>query len=176
MSSGPSFISVFIMFLSFQNRVYITVPQKPGNVTPGSLRPGSKRKLIKFKHLQTEEGFSQSCLGWWIFEPRVLCLPAECPTIRVPTLPTWILAFPLASATNVVPSPSVFSTAFLMPSSQGAKSTYVPSTVPVAVFSQSEPRTLNHTGQAAGEAGEADRRHQQWLLVFCFVLDHHITR
>jgi hypothetical protein len=52
------------MFLSFQNRVYITVPQKPGNVTPGSLRPGSKRKLIKFKHLQTEEGFSQSSLGW----------------------------------------------------------------------------------------------------------------
>lgn len=34
MSSGPSFISVFIMLLSFQNRVWPTVQQKPGNVGP----------------------------------------------------------------------------------------------------------------------------------------------
>lgn len=34
MSSGPSFISIFIMLLSFQNRVWATAQQKPGNVGP----------------------------------------------------------------------------------------------------------------------------------------------
>lgn len=34
MSSGPSFISVFIMLLSFQNTVWATVQQKPGNIGP----------------------------------------------------------------------------------------------------------------------------------------------
>lgn len=38
MSSGPSFISVFIMLLSFQNRVCATEQQKPGNVGAMAIR------------------------------------------------------------------------------------------------------------------------------------------
>ena len=34
MSLGPSLISVFITLLSFQNRAWATVQQKPGNVGP----------------------------------------------------------------------------------------------------------------------------------------------
>lgn len=89
MSSGPSFISVFIMFLSFQNRLCTTVPQKPGNVTPGSRRPGSKRKLINFKHLQPGREELGSHRAVWsgallpschLFKAGILAFPLETTT------------------------------------------------------------------------------------------------